>query len=347
MKNMIRNTWTIFKRNKEFFYLITVQPVIIFLLMSFLLPYSTAHSIAVVNQSTGKQAELIVEALESLEGIKIQDVDLEDVNAKIMSGNIELAVIINDTSASDIHTPEIQVISDGSSEVESAVVLCVEQAIKNNSEIPVSVNEAPEKGMTVSNSLGFMIFKTLTAGNLLAALLIQERNNKMKDRILLSGTKIGAYIGGMSLVYLLFMMVGSVVYYLAGLLLNFDFGMRNSLGFLLVLLTANVLSVALYVFASTLAKKEDSLWFMASFVLLPMALFSGVLFPYEFMPKAMQMVGACFPQRWISHGIEAIQDSGSILSAIPDMLMVLGLSALLFIVAVVRSKVKSKKVITE
>ena len=32
-----------------------------------------------------------------------------------------------------------------------------------------------------------MIFKTLTASNLLAALIIQERNNKMKDRIMLSG----------------------------------------------------------------------------------------------------------------------------------------------------------------
>lgn len=345
MKNVIRNTWTIFKRNKEFFYLITVQPVIIFLLMSFLLPYSTAHNIAVVNQSHSEQAEVIVESLEHLEGIKIQDADLEDVGTKIMSGNIELAVIINDANSTDI--PEIQILSNGNSEVESAVTLCVEQTTKNESDIPVSVNEAPEKGMTVSNSLGFMIFKTLTAGNLLAALLVQERNRKMKDRILLSGTKIRNYMGGMSIVYLFFMMIGSIVYYLAGLLLNFDFGMKNSFGFLLVLFTANVLSVSLYVFASTLVKKEDSLWFMASFVLLPMSLFSGVLFPYEFMPKAMQMIGACFPQRWIAHGIEEIQNSGSILSAVPDMLMVLGLSALLFIIAVIRSDIKNKRVAAE
>ena len=50
--------------------------------------------------------------------------------------------------------------------------------------------------MPIGNSLGFMIFKTLTASNLLAALLIQERNNKMKDRIMLSGIKTGSYIGG-------------------------------------------------------------------------------------------------------------------------------------------------------
>lgn len=334
MKNIIYNTWTIFKRNKEFFYLITIQPVIIFLLMSFLLPYSTSHNIGVINQSMDGQADLIVEALENLEGIKIQNVNSDNVNSRIMSGNIELAVIIHDIS-------DIQLVSSRNSEIENAVALCIEQAAKSESSIPASVNKAPKKGMTVSNSLGFMIFKTLTAGNLLAALIIQERNRKMKDRILLSQTRITSYIGGMSLVYLFFMMIGSVVYYLAGLLMNFDFGMRNSLGFLLVLFTANILSVALYVFASTLVKKKDSLWFMASFVLLPMALFSGVLFPYKFMPKAMQMIGACFPQRWISHGIEAIQYSGSILNAVPDMLMVLGLSALLFITAAARSKVKN------
>lgn len=59
----------------------------------------------------------------------------------------------------------------------------------------MNVNEAPKRGMPIGNPLGFMIFKTLTASNLLAALLIQERNNKMKDRIMLSGIKTGAYIG--------------------------------------------------------------------------------------------------------------------------------------------------------
>jgi ABC-2 type transport system permease protein len=333
MLNIIRNTALIFKKNKEFIYLITIQPVIIFLLMSFLLPYSTAHNVAVINEDGGAQSVVIESAVQNMDGIKIQKADSDNVTEKLLSSNIELAVVI--TPGEEENAPKVEMISLGNSEIEDAVTLCVEQAGR---ESITTVNPARKTGMTISNSLGFMIFKTLTSGNLLAALIVQERKSKMRDRILLSGLKTRTYLGGMAVVYLLFMMLGSVIYYLAGLLFRFDFGMRNSIGFLWMLFTANVLSVAIYLFASTLVKTEDSLWGMATFILLPMSLFSGVLFPYEFMPKGMQVIGAFMPQRWIAHGIEAIQESGSIAKGLPDMCLVLLLSAVLYVLAVLRTE---------
>ena len=332
MINVIRNTFCIFKRNKEFIYLITIQPLLIFLLMSVLLPYTKTHNVAVADLSGTAAAE---QALSEMEGIKAVTVSADEVTEKLIGGSAELAVIVNTDNT-------VQIIGFGGSEIEGAVTLCVENALSEKSTaIEANVNEVPKRGMPIGNSLGFMIFKTLTASNLLAALLIQERNNKMKDRIMLSGIKTGSYIGGMSFVYLVFMMIGSLVYYLAARLFHFDLGMRQPIGFLLMMFTANILSVTIYLFASTLVKKEDSLWFMASFVLLPMALFSGVLFPYEFMPEVMKKIGACFPQRWISLGIENMQKTGTVSAAVPQMGMVLGLSVLLFAAAVIRSKSKN------
>ena len=333
MINVIRNTFCIFKRNKEFIYLITIQPLLIFLLMSVLLPYTKTHNVAVADLS---ETAAVEQALSGMEGIKAVTVSADEVTEKLIGGSAELAVIVNADNT-------VQIIGFGESEIEGAVSLCVENALSEKSPmIEANVNEAPKRGMPIGNSLGFMIFKTLTASNLLAALLIQERNNKIKDRIMLSGIKTGAYIGGMAFVYLIFMMIGSAVYYLAARLFNFDLGMKQPIGFLLMMLTANVLSVTIYLFASTLVKKEDSLWFMASFVLLPMALFSGVLFPYEFMPEIMKKIGTCFPQRWISLGIENMQRTGMVSAAIPQMGMVLGLSALLFAAAVIRSQSKNR-----
>ena len=332
MKNIIANTMRIFIRNKEFIYLITVQQVLIFLLMSFLLPYTTAHNVAVIDLTTDGRGAVTAEAVRQLGGVNIVDVGYEDVTSGLIGGNIELAAVIDPDGS-------VRLISMKETEIENAVALCIEQSTANTG-TSVSVNEIPERGISVSNSLGLMIFKTLTSGNLLAALLIKERNNKMKDRILLSGLGTGKYIGGMTAVYLFFMMLGSVIYWLTGVILNFDFGMRNSLGFLLVVFSANVLSVSLYVFASVIAKKEDSLWFMGTFVLMPMALFSGVLFPYEYMPDAMKAIGACFPQRWIQNGISAIQKTGDIAGAMPYLAMVLGLSAALIIIAVIMSAPK-------
>ncbi len=332
MKNIMTNTLRIFGRNKEFFYLITVQQVLIFLLMSFLLPYTTAHNVAVTDLTADGRGAVTAEAVRQLDGVNIVDIKYEDITSALIGGNIELAAVIDPDGS-------VRLISMKETEIENAVALCIEQSTGKTGGSAV-VNEIPEHGMPVSNSLGFMIFKTLTSGNLLAALLIKERNNKMKDRILLSGVGTGKYIGGMTAVYLFFMMLGSVIYWLTGVILNFDFGMRNSLGFLLVVFSANVLSVSLYVFASAIAKKEDSLWFMGTFVLMPMALFSGVLFPYEYMPDVMKAIGACFPQRWIQNGISAVQKTGDIAGAVPYVAMVIGLSAVLFIIGIVMSTPK-------
>ncbi|MCR5215270.1 MAG: ABC transporter permease, partial [Eubacterium sp.] len=81
--------------------------------------------------------------------------------------------------------------------------------------------------------------------------------------------------------------------------------------------------------------KEDALGMVGTFILMPMSLFSGVLFPFKFMPDAMQKIGSCFPQRWIALAIEKMQLSGSMTSGWKETLMVLILSAILFTMGIV------------
>ncbi|MCR4642225.1 MAG: ABC transporter permease [Lachnospiraceae bacterium] len=333
---VMKNTYTLFRKNKELIYLITIQPIMIFLLMSFLLPYRSTHDIVVSKESNSEAAVFVLKNLQALEGVSVREIDAEKITEKLIGGNAELAISITESAESDL--PQVNLISIKGSEVEDAVELCINESLQayrrgdTGTGTEVSVNPAPKKWISISNSLAFMIFKTLTAGNLLGALIIEERRNRMKDRILLSGVKKSSYLLGMALVYLAFMMIGSVSYYLVGLLLNFDFGMRNSLGFLLMLFISNILSVSVYVFFAALLKKEDALGFVGTFILMPMSLFSGVLFPFRYMPQAMQRIGSCFPQRWIAYGIEKMQQSGAVSSCFKEVLMVLALSVLLFVV---------------
>ena len=352
---VMKNTYVLFRKNKELIYLITIQPILIFLLMSFLLPYTSTHNVVVSNEGSSEASVLIIDNLKSLEGVKVREVGQDEITDKLIGGNAEVAVLITDIPGSDI--PSVNLISIDGSEIEDAIELCVNETIRRikNSGIDgsgderqsVSVNDVKKKWISVSNSLAFMIFKTLTAGNLLGALIIEERRNRMKDRILLSGIKKSSYLTGMSLVYLAFMMVGSLSYYLVGLLLNFDFGMRNSLGFLLMLFISNILSVSIYVFFAAFLKKEDALGFVGTFILMPMSLFSGVLFPFKYMPEGMQRIGACFPQRWIALGIEKIQQSGSVISCYREAGMVILLSAVLFTIGIncesSKNKTKNKR----
>lgn len=333
MKTILLNANKLFTRNKGFYYQITILPILGFLMMSFLLPYSTEHNVAFIGTETEQNIQ-VEEALESLEGISLMDIRSDEIDSKLRAGNIELAVIMSENG-------QVQLRKIGSSEVERAVSLCIQQALTEGTRNSiVNVNEAPRKGLSLANSLGFMVFKLITSGNVLAALIIAERTKRMKDRILLSGTKCSSYLGGISIVFLFYMMISSLVYYLAVLILNFDFGMQNSLGFLLIMFVTNVFCTALYLLMSTLFDKEEPLWFLASFILMPMSLFSGLMFPYEFMPTFMQKIGSLFPHRWIAHAIESIQTNGTIFSALPDITLILGISAIMFIIAVKRSTLK-------
>ena len=195
MINIVKNSFTLYKKNKELIYLITVQPIIIFLLMSFLLPYSSTHNVVISNDSSTKAANMIVNNLNALEGISVKEINADKITEKLIGGNAELAVVITDIPGQDI--PEVNLISISESEVENAVELCVKATIcavqsgKDETETDysskVKVNESKKKWISISNSLAFMIFKTLTAGNLLGALIIEERRKRMKDRIMLSG----------------------------------------------------------------------------------------------------------------------------------------------------------------
>ena len=119
MINVIRNTFCIFKRNKEYIYLITIQPLLIFLLISVLLPYTKTHNVAVADLS-GDAA--VVRSLSEIEGIKAITVSEDEITEKLIGGSAELAVIVNTDNT-------VQIIGFGKSEIEDAVSLCIENAL--------------------------------------------------------------------------------------------------------------------------------------------------------------------------------------------------------------------------
>ena len=87
MIQVICNTFCIFKRNKEFIYLITIQPLLIFLLMSFLLPYSKTHNVAVADFT---ENAAVSQALEKMEGIKAVTVSEDAITEKLINGSVSL-----------------------------------------------------------------------------------------------------------------------------------------------------------------------------------------------------------------------------------------------------------------
>ena len=332
MKNVMLNAWRLFTRDKMFISMLTVMPILIFLLMSALLPYTAKHSIAILNKPDDTAIE---DSLNDIEGITIQDIDEDDIIKSVIGRNIDLAVVIDTDPATNM--TYAQIIGTGDSEIQGAVELAVAKADGTSDSGTFTVNKVKKHKRSLDNTLAFMLFKFITGGNLLGTFIIMERNRRMKDRIMMSGISSWKYISGTALVYLIGTCIGSVVYYIAALLLDSDFGMRASWQYLVMVLLANVLAVAIYVFSASFTDSSETLETMTTMVLMPMGLFSGILFPFSYMPKVFRIIGSCCPQRWISHGVEQIQKTGSFTGALPDICLILGLSAVLYTIGVYRN----------
>ena len=64
MKSILSNANKLFTRNKGFYYQITILPIWGFMMMSFLLPYSTEHNVAFIGPET-EQSTQVESALDS------------------------------------------------------------------------------------------------------------------------------------------------------------------------------------------------------------------------------------------------------------------------------------------
>jgi ABC-2 type transport system permease protein len=186
------------------------------------------------------------------------------------------------------------------------------------------------------NTLPFLLYKFIESGLVLGTMIIFDRKHHIKDRIMLSGVKPITYISGMTTVYFLLSCLGSAIYCIVALLLKFDFCMKYPIYYFIMLCLVNLFSAALYVFFSSIVNSNESLDGTGYIVLL-FAFFSGMLFPFDYMPKAFKLIGSFAPQRWIVVGIKNIQKTGMFSSALPQIALLIGVSMLLLIIGTYRN----------
>lgn len=334
MKNMIVTSFRLFLRNKGFLFSVIVIPSILFLLMCVLLPYTEKHAVSVINHTDSK---VIEESVTSIEGIRIIDAEEKKVQELLARGDIEVAVIIDRDEASG--ADNVQLLSIGESEIKSAIELAVKYASSENSS-STKVNKTSRGNKNIMNTLPFLLYKFIESGLVLGTMIIFDRKHHIKDRIMLSGVKPITYISGMTSVYFLLSCLGSAIYCIVALLLKFDFCMKHPIYYFIMLCLVNLFSAGLYVFFASIVSSNESLD-GTGYIVLIFAFFSGMLFPFEYMPKAFKVIGSCAPQRWIVVGIKNIQKTGMFTSALPQISLLILASLLLLSIGVYRNCKKS------
>ncbi len=91
-------------------------------------------------------------------------------------------------------------------------------------------------------------------------------------------------------------------------------------------------SLAIGVFVSAVSRASAQAVFISVFFILPSFILSGVLFPYQLMPRGVRQIGALFPLRWYQIALRRIIERGA---GIADVLVPVAALALLFAVLLV------------
>lgn len=110
--------------------------------------------------------------------------------------------------------------------------------------------------------------------------------------------------------------------------------MKNLLDYFLMLIIACIFGVAFAVFIAGVTNDEETNNNISMVILTVLGFFSGIFFPYEYMPKGFKAIGNISPQHWASHGIEQIQKTGSLSSAAADIVLLLSASVVLYVIGV-------------
>ncbi len=279
MIQSFKYTFKNLKNTKGFLSSMLIMPIVMVLLLTLTLGYSSTPVVGVVKNDYTRDFSL------STMRIKV----LEDGEADYFLGTLEGTLVIYLNSDGSIKNYY-------SSIKNNPLISKVEKDVKFENK---NFQEKPR----IDYSIGIIIFKLITAGGLLATILIQEKNNKIFVRLRNSKLGISEHILGKLLSLFFVYGIANIIiiafYFLAG----FSFGKSNVMDVFIVFNIALVLSFGIYTFVASCINNEGYLWIISTGILFPLALFSGVLFPIETMPKWMKFIANFSPQYYLNNMI--------------------------------------------
>ncbi|WP_069999743.1 ABC transporter permease [Cellulosilyticum sp. I15G10I2] len=155
-----------------------------------------------------------------------------------------------------------------------------------------------------------------------------ERESKIYERICISSIKHYEYVSGHILGAYGILMIQMIIQGIIMNALGLTFGLRlfSFIGICMVLGVVG-LSLSLVILACT--KNTQGYFVVGSFVISPLCMLSGCIFPKEFLPDIVNKVALLSPVRWVMTLYNAVITGASFEEIFASVLVALGLSIVL------------------
>lgn len=186
-------------------------------------------------------------------------------------------------------------------------------------------------GQSVPGMGSMYVMFTVLGGT---AVLLRERRQWTLQRLAVMPLTRAQLLGGKILAYFTLGMIQYFVIFGLGAVVGLQFG-DDPLG-LLVIMIAFVLCITALAFALAIyMKTEEQAAGTARLLALTLAPLGGAWWPLQIVPGFMQAIGKLSPISWAMQGFqELIFYGGSLMSVLPDVGVLLGAAACLFLLAV-------------
>lgn len=275
MGQAFKFTFKILRNTKGFISSMVIMPVIMILLVSMTLAYSDVPVVGYIGEKAPSVTKVKMLKLE---------VDEKDYFLGLSQGTL---VIKTDK--------EGNVLQYYSAVSNNPLI----EMIENSNSTNENFNEKPK----LSYSIGIILFKLLTAAGLLATVLISEKGNGIILRVKNSKTKLSSYILGKSMAIIFVYEIANLLILLFYKFAGFDLGKSNIIQLGILFTVTLFISTGLYIFLSAIMKNEGYIWTISTGIIFPLGLFSGILFPVEYMADWMKLVAHISPLYYLQTSV--------------------------------------------
>ena len=190
------------------------------------------------------------------------------------------------------------------------------------------------KGVT-KQSIGFLLIFMLMASSIAANFIIKDKVSRTYFRICTGPVSKAEYVVANVLANLviLLMQIAVIIGFAVGIM-RFDFYISLPVLFL-ILFAFGTTAIGFGIFVASVASTHSQSTQLSNVIIVPTCMLSGCFWPIELMPAKMQILANLFPQTWVLKLVDALQYGKSFSQVYSYLLVILGFSVVLFILAII------------
>ena len=369
MIRLIINTMKLLIKKKSYILMGIILPAFVIIFFTFEFGNEYKFKVGIIDKDNSYASEEIVKVIDELEDVETIHIKEKDYKMLLVSQQIQMAIIINNDFQEKLLNNEdnnIIIKSITESDVNAVVRTMVELKCEDLSMISnisnkdinnfknfnenykdeitkLSLNDVDESKPQIEKSLGLIIFIVFIICGNIVNFLIEDEENNTKIRILSSGISKWKYY--FSLVFVFYIMSFStiLIYYLLCKIFSINFGMENSINFLVVMMVLNLLALSFNLCIVAFTRSRYTSTIVNTLIIVPCCMLSGVFWDFHVMADNLQRIGSFMPTRWVILCVEILQETNNLQSINTYLYLLTLLSIIFFVITFIKLR-KNKEI---